>query len=674
MSKLKIENNHDDNDGEIKIDVKNRSSVAEFTKRPVPTDKEIEKFDEQINEEAKEEDIEKSLSEIYKDDDGDMVNVKKLEIKKKHGFLFWFFNIVFILACFAGAGYGIYYFYTQSGSDSRNVELSIEGKSRIMAGEEFFWTVNFKNLDKVDITNIEIRLNFPENFIFIDSQPSADIRDDTWHFDLLGSNKSAFIKVKGKFIGNADKIGIILADMTYTPANFSSEFKKSDSFESIIKGAGIELLFVHANSVMVGEEESIIIKYKALPENYLNNFRLTVESFSEENQEEYADNIEFIKPDKDELKQVNQEYLDTGVWQINEINEDEQEIEIKFKFKDKIVDSQNLIFKFENSVNIDGAQYYLFAEEIINLEIIKSDLNLGLIINGSQIDQGVDFGQILNYSIVYANKGEAQMKDIVIMAVMESEFLNWKELNEKNNGKIQGDTISWSKEEIPSLAELEKNEEGVIDFSIKIADLSEIDFSKDYQVKSYSQYVIGDLTEEDEVNKNEDKQSNVIINKINSDLRLSEQVRYFNDDNIAVGFGPQPPKVGEITSYKVYWTVENNLHELNNLEVQVSLPYYVSWGDKKQSTAGDIQYDSETHKIIWKIGRMPAAIYRIDAEFDINISPTENDKNKIMVLLPGTIVQAIDSETHASISRSGKVKTTKLEDEEAIIGDGRVVK
>ncbi|MCG2700722.1 hypothetical protein L6267_00975, partial [Candidatus Parcubacteria bacterium] len=325
-------------------------------------------------------------------------------------------------------------------------------------------------------------------------------------------------------------------------------------------------------------------------------------------------------------------------------------------------------------------EYYLFKEEIINYEVIKSDLNLNLIINGSQLDQGIDFGQTLNYSIVYANKGQAEMKNIVIMAVLESEFLDWSSLSDKNSGKTKDNTISWSKEELPLLESLDMNDEGVIDFSIQVSPLSDIDLNKTYQVKSYAQYSIGgapdNAEEEADAKKGEareDTRSNTIINKINSDLQLDEQARYFNDDNIAVGSGPLPPKAGETTSYKIYWTITNNLHELNDLQVIAGLPAYVKWDNKNRASVGNIQYDSETGNVVWKIGRLPNTIYRADAEFNISITPTADDINKIMVILPGTIAQAIDYETKDSINKTVSAKTTKLEDDEIVESDGRVV-
>jgi hypothetical protein len=208
------------------------------------------------------------------------------------------------------------------------------------------------------------------------------------------------------------------------------------------------------------------------------------------------------------------------------------------------------------------------------------------------------------------------------------------------------------------------------------------DFSRDkeYEIISYTQFSIGSLSAEDledgekdsEPLDENDNKSNTIINKINSDLKLNETIRYFNIDNIPVGTGPHPPKVGEETTYKVYWDLENNLHELKDLEIKVSLPDYVSWDAHERTTAGSVKFNEKENQIIWNIGRLPITVFQADAEFSIRIKPREEDRNKIMVLLPGSYVSAIDSETEAELTINTKAKTSKLEDDDIAGGDGIV--
>ncbi|NTU98873.1 hypothetical protein HGA64_02615, partial [Candidatus Falkowbacteria bacterium] len=227
-----------------------------------------------------------------------------------------------------------------------------------------------------------------------------------------------------------------------------------------------------------------------------------------------------------------------------------------------------------------------------------------------------------------------------------------------------------NKDQIPGLADLAPGNEGVIDFTIKVAPAGEIDPAKNYQIKSFARFSVGTSTSATST-EDADK-SNLIVSKINSDLNLKEEVRYFDDDNIAVGSGPVPPKVGEATSYKIYWKLTNNLNELNELKIETVLPKNVTWDNKNHADVGTVQYDDSTRKVTWTVGRLPITVLKAQAEFNLAIKPTEEDRNKILVLLSGTTIDAIDSSTLAHITKTGKSKTTKLEDDEAISDDGRV--
>lgn len=645
------------------------SSLSEFVKRPLPNDEEVEAFDEYVENEAKEEEIKDSLARIYQDDKGDRVNIRKLTIKTKRGWFFNLFTLAIVLFVLGGAIYAAYnYVYLKINNNRSSVGIAFDANKEVAAGEEFYYNLNYKNEDRVAINNIEIKVKYPDNFIFSASDPKPSRNNDTWEIASLASHRGDTVKIKGKLVGPGDSANIILADMTYTPQNFSSEFKKSTSYETKINDIGLDFSFSNSSSALVNEENEIIIKFKAKAENYINNFRLTLE---------HAAEVEIIK--SPETVQANNatagapaglliQPSSAGAWRLSNFGKNENEFKIKFKVKEKKQPQSAIKLKFElpNAADNQPEKYYLFYEKDLTYEIIKSDLNINLISNGSPLDQGANFGQTLNYSINYANKGENLMKDLIIMAVLESDFLDWQTLADKNNGKVSGNAISWSKTEIPALAEFQSGAQGVIDFSIKLKPQAGIDLSQAYQVKSYVKYSLAGKS------ATGDNQSNAIINKINSDLNLTEQVRYFNDDNIAVGSGPLPPKVGQITSLKVYWTINNNLHELNNLEISVNLPANVTWDGKNRSSVGSIEYDSQNNKVVWLIGRLPILVYQTNAEFNISVSPLESDRNKIMIILPGTVVSAEDKETKTVIKKTSDAQTTRLKDDNIANTDGIV--
>ncbi len=219
------------------------------------------------------------------------------------------------------------------------------------------------------------------------------------------------------------------------------------------------------------------------------------------------------------------------------------------------------------------------------------------------------------------------------------------------------------------MGEIKPGQEGEINFTINLKSFSENDLDKDFSVFSYAQYSINNQTI-----KGGDNKSNTITTQINSDLSLNEQIRYFNEDNAPVGYGPLPPRVYEKTGFRVYWTVKNNLHELSGARVVLPLPANVAWDEKTSTSVGNIYYDSSTHQVIWEIGRLPVSVYQANAEFGISVTPGESDRNKILILSPGSTVTATDIDTRDTISKKTDAKTTKLEDDEiaGLNNSGRV--
>ncbi len=652
---------------EVQINLKDEAGT-EFVKHSIPTEVEVDDFEEQIEDEARDEEIDQGLNEIYQDDEGHLVDVHRLEKIRRKGFLLSFVNFLFFLLIIGGAAYYAYdNWYKNASLDTDTIILDIDGDVEVIAGEEYEYSIKYKNDGRTIVNNVRLNVKLPNDFILIDTNPVNSGTRGVWDIGTIAPYSSGEIKVKGMMLGETDTSGIVSAYFTYSPEGFSSEYKKESFLSTKIIDTGIDIDFDFYKTVLVGESEELFVRFSAMENNYINNFRLSLEP------QENITNIEYV-PESDSNPGYG-EYATfkidrPGIWEVDGVLDDERVVPIHFKINDKIGDEQILVFKFEKKAS-DG-QYYEFYRESVALEVMKNNLNLTLIINGERETMGIDFGETLNYSVVYNNKGDSDIKDVVVMAVLDGDFLDWTTLEDKNGGREKGNTITWTKEEIPALAEVKQDSEGMIDFSINVLDFAAINLEDSHEISSHARFSVGKENNSSDEEEETDNKSNTIISKMNSDLEFEESIRYFNEDNIPVGSGPNPPQVGQKTSYKVYWKISNNLHELNKLGVTLKLPNYIEYEEKDRATVGSVIYSEETHEIVWNIGRLPTSVYNASAEFNVSIEPREGDKNKIMVLLPGSKVQATDTETEEELSQESKAKTTKLEDDEIGMGDGMI--
>jgi hypothetical protein len=626
------------------------------------------KFHQEM-EDKREDEIESSLSEIYRDDKGQKIDVNRMKIRHKQGLVFWFFNVLIFALVLLVIGAGAYYYiFYNRGTDSTAVDMKITAPDTVSSGQEISYTLSYDNQEYVNLKNVNIKLDYPNNFIFESADPAPSINNDTWNINQIGQRSSGKIIVKGRIIDKVGASSIVLAQMLYTPENFSSEFKKDDSASVVVKDLGFNPTFVFSNTVLVNQEQQINIDLNPLSANYLPQIVLHMQKDDNviiddtvvDNGAKGAENGNSLKVEKVKDAQNN-------IWLISGLADKEENFTIKYHIKNKISDNQQIVLNFVANV---GNTDYSFLVQNIPFQVMKSDLNLNLIMNASNVDQPVNFGQTLNYSIAYANKGEAAMQDVVLMAVLNSDFLDWTTLKDSNRGREMGNTITWTKNEVPALAKIDVGEKGELDFSIDVLPFSENDLGKNFKVTSYAQYSVGGLNSlgsssasSTSTSTSIDNQSNTINSTINSDLGFKEQVRYFDENNLPVGDGPLPPAVGQTTTFKVYWNLTNNLHDLNDVSLQTVLPNGVEWSARNRTSVGTLTYDNSSKTVTWQIGRLPITVFQASAEFNIGLTPTQDQRNKIVVLVSGSKVTATDANTGAALEKDSVPKTTKLEDD-----------
>lgn len=345
------------NDNEIKIK-EEESSLAEFTKRAVPNDEEMRKFDKVVegefrrNGDAEEEfdtdidseadeKIEASLNEIYDDGNGGKVDVKKLDKVRRHGLVFKFFMLLVVLGMLGGIGYGAYYFYKHLGSDVTALDFKVTGETEVMSGEEFFYTISYNNDSNINFNNAKIEVSFPDNFVFLDSTPpSQNEKNNVWEIGSINRGASGEIKIKGFLAGAEDQNGIIVANATYNPEGVSSEFRKESSLTTNIKGVGLNIDFDYTESTLVGEVNEIDVVFSRQDKSFINNFRVTLEP---------QDNMQILSSDDVILdNKASSTAVRPGVWQIDQIADEAKILPVKFKFTSKKVCHKKLFYVLNN--------------------------------------------------------------------------------------------------------------------------------------------------------------------------------------------------------------------------------------------------------------------------------------------------------------------------------------
>jgi len=662
----------------IDTEKKLESGLASFVERPVPDEDEVEDFERAVRREVKDREIDSHLLDVYSDKKGKPVDVGRMKIKKKRHPLLSFLRKLSFFALIILVAYFVYDNYIDKSGDISAMKMSLSGPEKVIAGEEFTYLVEYSNPTKYVLSEIELEMQYPDNFVFVSASISPISGNSGYKLPDLQPGEKASFSVVGNIINLPDSANLAVARLSYLPGSFSSRYTKESSVSTIISGLGFSVDFESASAIFVGSNNELKLFFSESPESLsagdLSDFEIAF-SFKDGSGAEIdlatssvaiASSTNISASSSEEVKPFSVSKLAPYVWQVGGMRQgmDRQEAVFNYNIKQKIEDfSAKVVLRRRI-----GERDYIFWEREIKPELVSSDLNLTVFVNGSKNDQPVDFGKELNYSINYSNKGSKTYQDVVIMAVVSGDLVDWSSAD-LGGGIKNGNTISWTKNELSELSDINSNEEGEINFRLKMRPYDVNLLGQDTAISSYAQYGVGGKASKGEGNK-----SNTINSPINSDLSLREEIRYFDNDNVPVGSGPLPPKVGEKTSFRVYWILENNLHELREAKAVFSLPAYVSFAGKETTDVGGLRYDSASRQIIWDIGLLPVSRYRAEASFDISISPSDNDRDKILVLSPGSSVSAIDSDTGGLIERKTSAKTSKLEDDDiaGLNNSGRV--
>ena len=635
----------------------NRSELSEFVERSLPSESEVDSFDQYLKAPSSRDIVNASLSKIYEGDNGQRVNVTEVSIKKRRSIWATAGFLLLYVAIAAGLIAGAYYLFFANQKSASPLSITITADQSIKVNQEFTYTIDYRNQENIVLTNVEATVVYPDNFILTDSFPAPTSGNNKWRLEDIQSFSSGQIKIRGRLIGLSGESNIIFSDISYQPEGITSTYKKTSSLDVVLAGSGFDISSDDPGSVLVGEEKPITVSWLAQETNFIKNFSLRINT---------SDNVTII-PSKEKVEGISSDQV--GVWNIDPEKATEP-LQFKFKVIDKKSDSEELKLLFEYTPE-NSTKSYIFEEKTLKVDIIKNNLNLSMVANGQSGDQGVDFEQVINYSISYTNKGETTMNDVIITAVLDGDALDWRKLEDENNGKVTSSTILWTSAEIPELKSLAKDQQGTIDFSIPVRSSTEARLFSRFEIKSYAQFALSGSSLEPS-SDNQANRSNELTIKVNSDISLDEAVRYFDEDNIAVGTGPLPPKVGETTTLKVYWKIKNSLHEIGGLAVTTTLPSGVTWDGKNQASVGTLSYDENTNQVTWTVGRLPLSVSQISAEFSIALKPRFSDQNKLMILVAGTTLTGQDSQTSYSISKELKAQTTKLEKDDIANTDGIV--
>ncbi len=597
--------------------------------------------------------IKRNLRTIYSGADGLVPDLTKLDRRSRSRFTSFLIKSIVALGLLSALAWAGFFLFTQGLFQSEEtLALTLEGPQEAQAGESLTYTIRYENTGDIPIANLELKLNLPDSFHIYTTIPQAD-RPYEWSLGSLSAGSDGAITLTGVFLAEVPSSQRLQALFTYKPANFSSEFQDIVTHKIDILDSVVALSLSGPEKALAGDTSSYIVNVQNTGESTIYNLRVVPQL-----------PIDFLIETTQPSTEEGQLY-----WQIDELTPGEL---VAITINGSYTSSSNGEEPVIMSVGfVDEDLYLLQAQEELITDVLGGSIDYSVIINGSSENQNVRLGELLRISLNYENSSTDIVEGLTFRLDLASEQANppidWERAS-VSGGIVSGNTITWTQEEMESLESLSPGQSGVIDVLLPIK--STLGSSGADTFTATTTLTISGVGA---ISSIREMVSTPITLSVNSDAQISAHARYFSEAGAVVGAGPMPPEVGQTTTIRVYWGLENSLHTLEDIQMSTTLPQDVTWLESSDANIGTVSYNATTRQINWSVAKLLTEIPSAGAWFDIAINPSQADAGRYMKLTNTTSFTAMDAVTQASLSETLSNLSTEMPQDAFAAGQGIII-
>ncbi|TAL50023.1 hypothetical protein EPN81_03955 [Patescibacteria group bacterium] len=592
--------------------------------------------------------IRRQLRSIYEGDDGRVPDLSKLERGERSRLTRFLLKTIGLLAVLSLIAWVGFFVFTKGlFQESETLRLTTEGPEEVKAGEEVSYTFRYENAGDVPIAALVMKLTVPSTFHVYSRTPEPEGNLE-WTIGSLSAGSDGAITVTGVFLAEVPSSQRLQALFTYKPANFSSDFQDILTQKVEVTDSVVALSFTGPEKALAGDASEYVVNIQNTGSDPVYNLRI-IPTFP----------TDFTTTNAQPAMTEGQSY-----WVIDALEGGElSAITIEGAYTSTASGEQTLAIA---AAFVDQDLVYVQSVQELLTDVLGGSISFSVIVNGSNQSQTADLGETLRVSLDYANQSKETARDMSFAMTLASEEgtvpVDWSKAN-LGGGTRAGNEVRW--EHLPELA---PESASVIDLSLPIyavLDPGEAD--------TFTIAVVLTLNKVGTITSTRTLDATPILITLNSDVSVNVQARYYAESGSVIGSGPIPPRVGQTTSYRVYWNLSNSLHTIQDVRMTATLPQDVAWLESTDTDIGTISYNATTRQITWTIPKLLAELAHAGAWFEIAISPDSGDVGRFMKLTSTTSFEAKDSSTNESLSESLSELTSELPDDAFALGKGVVI-
>jgi len=547
------------------------------------------------------------------------------------------FLIIFIIIV---AGFVAFLLYREGMFSKEILKLEILGPDTAKIGDEIEYTVQYKNNGNFVLQNPKLTFVLPDNSL---TEDGKTIIVQNLNDIYPGDQES--VKFKVRLLGKDNDLKTAKASLSYVPKNITATYESDTTFITKIDASPIALDFDLPTKVEQGKSLQYSINYFSNVDYSLENLSIKVDP---------APGFDFVSADPASL--------DNTEWKLQTLNKS-QGGRISIKGKVSAATNQNLTFSASLGMWQNG-NFVVIKQTSVAVQVIQPLLSISQQVNGSA-SYVASPGETLHYQIFFTNIGSTPFDNLFIVAKLDSSALDMSTIQAEQGGQVQpnDNMIVWDHSQVPKLNHLDIQEEGEVDFDIKVR--------SDWNPSSAD---ASNTTITDEINISQITQKFTI--KVNSGLVISQKGYYRNQD--ISNSGPVPPEAGKATTYTINWEIKNYFSDEKNVKVKATLPKNVSLTGQilPEDESSNFSFDSTSREIVWSAGDIQAGTGvtgdPIILSFQISLTPDILQKGSVAPLIGQAQISGENQFTNTTITAQDSGVDTSLPDDFANSGGGIV--
>lgn len=576
---------------------------------------------------------------------------KEFELKQKSFFSKIIKALLVILGVsIVGFSVLVYFFIGPKDNKTKNtndakIDLKIISTNIDLDGR-LSYEVSFKNNEEFNIqyANLEVRL--PQEFSFLDSDIAADSVVDNymrWAFKNISIGEEVKFNINGIIFGKTGSEVVMSGSLNYKLDKISSSFTASKDYSILVTRSLIDIVIdrpekIESNSefdykIKIRNNSGRVFKNVGLRFGYKTYFNIL--SSSEEVKKKNDDEMLFIfdlnKPVDNNITDVSNDDYYQKIVTIRGVITNDKIQNVDFGVDVGIVEDVN---------NLNNIEYLIQRQDSFNLANSGFVFNVSSNINSENVDGSNvvlinDINTPYKINLKYKKDSDKNIfKNVRIKAIFTGDnifdfsgakYSATPEVVKNEQSGLIDNSIEWSYGNLNNLKDISVNENS-LDISMP--------FNKGFiEEKNGLKTLIMNLN----VYGLDSSNNEILLYKnpslkiaINTGLSVVSKINYYDENHNQVGFGPNPPKIGQETKYRVDFNINNKYNSLSDVILTTKLSSNARYSYEYNTSNGfDLLYDEGSNSIRWDIKSI-GKDDSIFGSFYVYIVPQAGSAGKVM--------------------------------------------